>query len=142
MSPSAVVGSSQVAISSPLRQSAWRWWMTAIEGALALVMSTHLVVMPAGLPQGRAVMRWRTIRPRLRPLPSTRGAAETALIVSPAGVCGTCRRAVDAYQHWPRGVFARSADERSRSYDAIRPIGSFARRPFLAQALLALLPWL
>ena len=90
----------------------------------------------------RAVMRWRTIRPRLRPLPSARGAAESALSVSPADVCGTCRRAVDAYQHWPRGVFARSADERSISYDAIRLIGSFGRRPFFAQALLALLPWL
>ena len=90
----------------------------------------------------RAVMRRRKIRPRLRLLPSERGAAETASSASPAAACGICRRAVDAYQHWPRGVFARSADERSTSYDAIRPIGSFARRPFFAQALLALLPWL
>ena len=130
MSPSAVVGSSQAVISSPSRHSGWRWWMTAIEGVFAVVTSTHLAVMAAGLPQVRAVMRRRTIRPRLRSLPSARGAAETASCASPAGVCGTSRRAVDAYQHWPRGVFARSADERSISYDAIRPIGSFARRPF------------
>ena len=45
---------------------------------------------------------------------------------SPRGPFGL----VDQYQHWPRGVFARSADERSISYDAIRPIGSFPRRPF------------
>ena len=43
-------------------------------------------------------------------------------------------RPVDQYQHWPRGVFARSAHERSISYDAIRPIRSFARRPFFRQA--------
>ena len=135
MSPRGVVGSSHAAISSPSRQSGCRLWMTAIEGTLVVVTSTHLAVMAAGLPQVRAVMRWRTIRPRLRLLPSERGAAETASSASPATVCGICRRAVDAYQHWPRGVFARSADERSSSYDAIRPIGSFARRPFFAQAL-------
>ena len=44
MSPSGVVGSSRAAISSASRQSGCRWWMTAIEGALAVVTSTHFAV--------------------------------------------------------------------------------------------------
>ena len=69
MSATAVVGSSHAAISSPSRHCGWRWWMTAIEGALAVVTRTRLAVMAAALPQVRAVLGRRTICSRLRPLP-------------------------------------------------------------------------
>ena len=109
--------------------------MTAIEGALAVVTTTYLAVMAAGLPQVKALMRGRTIRPRLRPLPSARVAAGTPSSVTRAAVCGICRMAVDALQHWPPGRVCQTGRRTINELRAKMAEMSFCRAASFAQRL-------
>lgn len=51
MSARGVAASSEAFTSSSSRQSGWRCWTIAIEGAAAAVTSTYLAVMALGPPQ-------------------------------------------------------------------------------------------